>query len=102
MNADPPASPEGEADGGQVCTDRAIIVQLLLVLTSVVSICVYLRKSVAKLKTKCADKVTQVRLFILLHMLCHEGRRLKRPPYDLIGCRKNSIRIRQHYGTLHR
>jgi len=40
--------------------------------------------------------------FILLHMLCHVGRRLKRPPYDLIGCRKNSIRIRQHYGTLHR
>ena len=60
MNADPPASPEGEADGGQVCTDRAIVFQLSLVLTSVDSICVYLRKSVAKFKTKCADKVTQV------------------------------------------
>jgi len=31
INADPPASPEGEADGGQVCMDWAILCQLLLI-----------------------------------------------------------------------
>ena len=53
----------------QFCTDRVIFCQLSPILKKLILIRVYLRSSVAKITTKCANKVTQVcRKLLILRM----------------------------------